>query len=212
MRAVVISRPGSPAVLEIRDAAKPGPGPGCIRVRVRAFAVNRADLLQRRGLYPAPPGVSQEIPGLEYAGEVEALGDGVQGLVPGDRVMGIVAGGAYAEYLVTSADHAVSIPRKMTFLDAAAVPEVYITAHDALERLGVVAAEWVLVHAIGSGVGTRGAAIDRSARSALCRHEPYGRQVGTSENTGDGVRSEHRRWGVRRQDLEHHGWRGCCCG
>jgi putative PIG3 family NAD(P)H quinone oxidoreductase len=141
----------------MRDVAVPEPGAGQIRVRVHSFGLNRADLLQRIGRYPAPPESPQEIPGLEHAGEVDALGAGVQGVAVGDRVMGIVGGGAYAEYLVTAADHVVQIPRGMSYEYAAAIPEVFITAHDALERLNVTKGEWVLVHAVGSGVGTAAA-------------------------------------------------------
>ena len=154
MRAVVITHPGGPEVLEIRDLPFPDPGPGQVRIQVRAFGVNRADLLQRRGLYPPPPDVPQDIPGLEFAGEIETLGQGVKGLSPGTRVMGIVGGGAYAEALVCHAEHVVRVPGELSWVDAAAIPEVFMTAHDALERLDVRADEWVLVHAVGSGVGT----------------------------------------------------------
>src|SRR5512146_2336252 len=100
MRAIVIARPGGPEVMELRDVPDPEPGPGKIRVRVTASGVNRADLLQRRGGYPAPPGWPQDIPGLEYAGVVDALGEGVERFAEGDRVMGLVGGGGYAELVV----------------------------------------------------------------------------------------------------------------
>lgn len=168
MRAVVIARPGGPEVLEIRDVADPLPSAGQIRVRVRAFGVNRADLLQRRGMYPAPPGAEHDIPGLEFAGEVDIVGEGVDGYSVGDRVMGIVGGGSYAEYVVVSATHVTSIPADpSSFVEAAAIPEVFITAHDALERLGVAKDEWVLVHAVGSGVGTAAVQLI-GARGARC--------------------------------------------
>jgi putative PIG3 family NAD(P)H quinone oxidoreductase len=154
MRAVVVTRPGDPDVLAIERRPDPEPGPGQVRVRVRAFGVNRADLLQRRGAYPAPPGWPADIPGLEFAGEIDVPGDGVTTWAPGVRVMGIAGGGACAESVVVPAAHLLPIPDGMAFTDAAAVPEVFITAHDALERLAVVADEWVLVHAVGSGVGT----------------------------------------------------------
>ena len=154
MRAVVITRPGGPEVLEIQDRPVPVPGPGQVRVRVSAFGINRADVLQRRGHYPPPPDVPQDIPGLEYAGEVEVVGEGVGGVSRGDRVMGIVGGGSYAEALVCPAEHVVPIPQNLPFVEAAAIPEVFMTAHDALERLQVRPDEWVLVHAVGSGVGT----------------------------------------------------------
>ncbi len=199
MRAAIIPRPGPPSVLEIREVATPEPGPGEIRVRVHAFGVNRADLLQRRGLYPAPPGSPQDIPGLEHAGVVDAVGADAEGWRPGDAVMGIVGGGAYAEYLVTSAEQVVRIPPGMSYENAAAIPEVFVTAHDALERLAVVRGEWVLVHAIGSGVGTaavqliaaRGAKCIGTSRTdaKLARARRLGMAVGVNTAGGDFAQS-----------------------
>jgi NADPH2:quinone reductase len=154
MRAIVITRPGGPEVLEVRDVPAPEPGPDQVLVRVRAFSLNRADLMQCRGLYPAPPGWPQDIPGLEYAGEVESLGPDVRGVSVGDRVMGIVGGGSYAEYAVTPAAHVMPIPAGLSFKDAAAIPEAFLTAYDAIKRIALSSGEWVLVHAVGSGVGT----------------------------------------------------------
>jgi len=155
MRAVVISRPGPPEVLEVRDVPLPHPGAGQLRVRVHATAVNRADLLQRTGRYPAPAGVPAEIPGLEYAGVVDDTGPGVTRWQTGDRVMGLVGGGSYAEYIVTHQDEALAIPGNLDFAEAAAVPEAFITAHDALlTQMRLAAGETLLVHAVGSGVGT----------------------------------------------------------
>lgn len=154
MRGVVISRSGGPEVLEVGEVPTPEPGPGQVRVRVRAFGINRADLLQRRGLYPPPSDAPRNIPGLEYAGEIDVLGAGVRDQVVGDRVMGIVGGGAYAEYVTTPAAHVLPVPEGLSFQEAAAIPEAFLTAHDALEQLGVAAGEWVMIHAVGSGVGT----------------------------------------------------------
>jgi putative PIG3 family NAD(P)H quinone oxidoreductase len=155
MRAVVISAPGGPEVLELGEVAVRAPARGEIRVRVRAAGVNRADLLQRRGLYPAPPGWPANVPGLEYAGEVEAVGEAVAMWEAGDRVMGLVGGGGYAEYVVVSEREALAIPPGLTFQEAAAVPEVFVTAHDALfSQLRLGPGERLLVHAVGSGVGT----------------------------------------------------------
>ncbi len=154
MRAFTMQGFGGPEVLAIDRVPMPVPEPGEVRVRVRAYGINRADLLQRRGLYPAPPGVPADIPGLEYAGRIDAVGPEVEGVTVGDRVMGIVGGGSYAEYLVTPAAHTLAVPGALSFTQAAAIPEVFVTAHDALERLRVAADEWVLVHAVGSGVGT----------------------------------------------------------
>src|ERR1700731_3866243 len=103
MRAIVIREPGGPEVLELREVASPEPSRGEVRVRVRATAVNRADLLQRIGVYPAPPGSPADIPGLEIAGEVDRVGEDVTDLAVGDRVFGVVGGGGYAEYLTVHA-------------------------------------------------------------------------------------------------------------
>jgi NADPH2:quinone reductase len=158
MRAVLITRPGAPDVLQLGDAVNPQPPANHIRVRVHATAVNRADLMQRRGGYPAPPGWPQDIPGLEYAGEVDTLGENVTRWSIGDRVMGIVGGGSYAEYVVVHADEAIRIPDSLSLPEAAAVPEAFLTAYDALRvRLQVPFPSTngtVLIHAIASGVGT----------------------------------------------------------
>lgn len=155
MRAVLIGEPGSPDVLRLGSEPIPVPGRDELRVRVHAAGVNRADLLQRRGLYPPPPGWPPNIPGLEYAGEVESVGDAVSLWKPGDRVMGLVGGGAYAEYVVTSEREAIPVPPALSHEEAAAIPEVFITAHDALfTQLGLGLGERLLIHAVGSGVGT----------------------------------------------------------
>ncbi len=155
MRAVFITAPGGPEVLELREASVPKPGTGGVRVRVKAAGVNRADLLQRRGLYPPPPGWPADIPGLEYAGVVDRVGHGVSLWRPGDRVMGLVGGGGYADYVVVPEREAIRIPEGMSFEEAGAVPEVFITAHDALfTQLGLGLGQRLLIHAVGSGVGT----------------------------------------------------------
>jgi putative PIG3 family NAD(P)H quinone oxidoreductase len=155
MRAIVITRAGGPEVLEDHERPTPEPGLGQVRVRVRASARNRADLHQRAGNYPAPPGVSPDIAGMEYAGEVETVGPSSTLWPVGSRVMGIIGGGAHAEYLCIHEREVLPMPRGMSFEDAAAIPEVFLTAYDALFRqLDVGLGERVLVHAIGSGVGT----------------------------------------------------------
>ncbi len=163
MRAVVITAPGGPEVLELRDRPRPEPGAGEIRVRVRAAGLNRADLLQRRGGYPAPVGWPADVPGLEYAGEVDAVGPGATRWRPGDRVMGLVGGGAQAEHVVVPADEALPVPAGLDWPAAAAIPEAFLTAYDALAirgRLG--AGERVLIHAVGSGVGTAAVQVARA--------------------------------------------------
>lgn len=162
MRAVVITRPGGPEVLELRDLPQPVPAAGEVLVRIRATAVNRADLLQRAGRYPAPPGSPADIPGLEFAGEIAAIGTGVGGWKEGDRVFGIAAGGTYAEFVTSDARLLVPIPSTLGWEEAAAVPEAFITAHDALVTQAELArGETVLIHAVGSGVGLAGVQVVR---------------------------------------------------
>jgi putative PIG3 family NAD(P)H quinone oxidoreductase len=153
MRAVVITRPGGPEVLEVRDVSRPSPGYGQVLVRVRATALNRADILQREGRYPAPPDAPGDIPGLEFAGEVAEIGAGVRLWRVGQAVFGITGGGAYAEYLVTHERLLAEIP-DLSWSAAAAVPEAFITAHDALvAQAAMRPSERVLIQAVGSGVG-----------------------------------------------------------
>lgn len=144
------------------DRPLPEPSRGEVRVRVRATAVNRADLLQRMGAYPAPADSPPDIPGLEIAGEVDACGPGVERLAIGDRVFGLLGGGGYAEAAVTHERALAKIPAGLSFEDAAAVPEAFVTAHDALMRAGVTAGESVVVHAVGSGVGTAAVQLGRA--------------------------------------------------
>jgi putative PIG3 family NAD(P)H quinone oxidoreductase len=154
MRAAVITRPGGPEVLEIHDVARPLPREGEVLVKVEASGLNRADLLQRQGRYPAPPGAPADIPGLEIAGTVFELGDAVSTWRVGDRVFGIVGGGGNAEYCISREHELAPVPSGMSWEDAAAVPEAFITAHDALVTLGQMRrGDHVLIHAVGSGVG-----------------------------------------------------------
>jgi len=158
MRAIVIARPGGPEVLEMREVPEPVPGSEDVVVRVRAAGLNRADLLQRRGLYPAPAGSPADVPGLEFAGEVVDCGPRVRGLQAGDRVMGILGGGGYAEKVAVHERLCIRVPPAMGWEAAAAVPEGFLTAYDALFHCGSLSAgEVVLVQAAGSGVGTAAA-------------------------------------------------------
>jgi len=155
MRAVVITRPGGPEVLEVQEVETPEPIGDYVRVRVRASGVNRADLMQRAGAYPAPAGSPSNIPGLEFAGEVDAVGPLVRMWKPGQRVMGLVGGGGQAQYILVHEGLLVEIPDNLDFVQAAGVPEVFMTAHDALfTQAGLQMGERVLIHAAGSGVGT----------------------------------------------------------
>jgi NADPH2:quinone reductase len=163
MRAIVIAKPGGPEVLELREVPTPAPSRGEVRVRIRATAVNRADLLQRLGVYPAPPGAPPDIPGLEIAGEVDAIGDEVTELAVGDRVFGLVGGGGYAEQVTAHARTLARMPEGMSFTDAAAVPEAFVTAWDAMvDQASLSPGETVLVNAVGSGVGTAAVQIARA--------------------------------------------------
>jgi NADPH2:quinone reductase len=160
MRAVVLEDHGEPEVLRVTEVADPVPGPEEVLVEVVATALNRADLLQRRGLYPSPPLAgfpppAPEIPGMEFSGRVLAVGDRVADAVVGEEVMGIVGGGAYAERLVVHERQLMRVPRGVTVADAAAIPEVWITAWDALvAQGGLTSGRTALVHAGASGVGT----------------------------------------------------------
>jgi NADPH2:quinone reductase len=168
MRAIIIRQPGGPEVLQEQERGVPEPGPGEILVRVRASALNRADLLQRRGAYPAPPGAPADIPGLEYAGEVHALGEGAGLWAAGNRVMGITGGGGHAEYLVVHEREAIRIPQNLSWDEAAAVPEVFLTAYDALfNRLELKTGERLLIHAVGSGVGTAALQLARASGAVV---------------------------------------------
>jgi len=160
-----------------------------VRVRVRATAINRADLLQRMGAYPAPADAPPDVPGLELAGEVDALGPGVERFAIGDRVFGLVGGGSYAEAVVSHERALAKIPDRLSFEEAAAVPEAFITAHDAIVgQAGLRGGETLLVHAVGSGVGTAAAQLGRAlgvfvigtARTAdkLERARPLGMAAG----------------------------------
>lgn len=151
MRAAVVTD----GRLDVQDRPVPEPQGRQVRVRVTASGVNRADLLQRGGRYPAPDGVPADVPGLEYAGTVDALGPAASGWEEGDRVMGLVGGGAHAEYLVVEDDQVVGTPDGLSDVAAGSCVEVFATAHDALvTQAGLRSGECVLIHAVGSGVGT----------------------------------------------------------
>lgn len=168
MRAVVLDVYGDLDVLDVVEVADPVPGPDEILVDVVATALNRADLLQRRGLYPSPPLAgfvppAPEIPGMEFSGRVVGVGDRVSAWAIGDEVMGIVGGGAYAERLVVHEDQAMRVPHGVSVADAAAIPEVWITAFDALVvQGGLTSGRVALVHAGASGVGTAAIQICRA--------------------------------------------------
>lgn len=154
MTAIAISKPGGPEVLVPEQRPVPKPGPNEILIKVEAAGVNRPDVLQRMGLYPVPPGAS-DLPGLEVAGEVVALGEGVTKRKIGDKVMSLVAGGGYAEYCLTHESHAMSVPKGFSMTEAGAVAETLMTVwHNVFERGGLKPGETLLIHGGSSGIGT----------------------------------------------------------
>ena len=164
MHAVRIEQPGSAQGLRLVEVEDPVPGPGEIVVDVHATALNRADWLQIIGRYPVPPGTPADLPGMEYAGTVRSVGPRTFRFQPGDRVMGLVPGAAFAEQLVTHEREAVPVPEAVSLTDAAAIPEAFFTAFDALVLQGLLGAgERVLVHAVASGVGTAAAQLIHAA-------------------------------------------------
>lgn len=175
MRAVVLTEFGGPEVLRFADIPVPQPDAEEVLVAVRATALNRADLMQRMGLYPNPSPVEHDVPGLEFAGVVTAIGSRVREHAVGDAVMGIVSGGGYAEYLVVHERQAMRVPSNISVNDAAAIPEVFITAWDALVvQGGLTSGRIALVHAGASGVGT--------AATQICK--AIGARVAVTCSTG----------------------------
>jgi NADPH:quinone reductase len=176
MRAVYINRFGAFDDLEFRETADLGqPQKTQVLVRVKAAGLNRADLLQVRGHYPPPEGYSPNIPGLEFAGEIAAVGNDARSWNIGDRVFGITSGEAQAEYLITDSRLLAPVPVNLSFAEAAAIPEAFITAHDAIFTQGnLKSGETLLIHAVGSGVGlaalqlakAKGATVIGSSRTA----------------------------------------------
>jgi len=173
VKAIRIREPGEPDVLELIERDDPDPGPGEALVRVRAAGLNRADLLQRVGRYPAPPGSPPDIPGLEFAGDLLALGpdagrpaeiEARAALTIGASVMGICGGGGYAERIVVPIEHLMLSPRGLGAVSAGAIPEAFLTASDALFARGcLTAGERVLIHSAGGGIGTAALQLARSA-------------------------------------------------
>lgn len=163
MKAILFDEPGDESVLALGETPAPPLLPGSVRIRVHATAVNRADLLQRQGMYPPPPGAS-EILGLECAGEVSELAEGVSGLAVGDRVMALLPGGGYAEQAVVDAGSVMPVPAALDLVDAAAIPEVFLTVFLNVFQLGgLEAGGTVLVHGGGSGIGTACIQLARAA-------------------------------------------------
>ena len=154
MTAITISRPGGPEVLAPEQRPLPQPGPGEILVKVTAAGVNRPDISQREGRYPPPPGAS-DLPGLEIAGEVVGLGAGVSAWKLGDQVCALAHGGGYADYCVVHESHALPVPKGLSMVEAAALPETFFTVWvNVFDMAGLKAGEWLLIHGGSSGIGT----------------------------------------------------------
>jgi NADPH:quinone reductase len=203
-RAAVFTGTGGVDSVQIRHVPRPAPGAGEVLVRVRASALNRADILQREGRYPPPPGAPSDVAGLEFAGEVVEQGEGAH-MPLGERVFGLVDGGAHAEYVAVPEVLLVRVPPQLDWVQAAAVPEAFITAHDALITQGAgVTGEHVLIHAVGSGVGTAAAQLARAlgfvpfgtTRTAekLERARALGLEDGAALPTPDALRDATRAW------------------
>jgi NADPH:quinone reductase len=205
VRAAVITRSGGPEVLAVREVDDPFVGERMVLVRVHATALNRADILQREGRYPAPTGAPPDIPGLEFAGEVAERGHGARRWSEGQRVFGIAGGGAHAEYVAAHEDTLAEIPANLSWTEAAAVPEAFITAHDALwVQAGLRAGESVLIHAVGSGVGlaavqlvrAKGAVPFGTSRTAdkIERARKFGLQDGAALRDPSELKAYATRW------------------
>jgi NADPH2:quinone reductase len=175
MRAAVITAPGGPEVLRIETRPTPTPATGEILVRVHGSAMNRADVLQRQGRYPPPPGAPTDIPGMEFAGTVIGRGVGASRWRDGDRVFGLIAGGAHADFVAVHEDTVTRIPDSLDWTGASAIPEAFITASDALDQATASSGEVVLIHAVASGVGLAAVQLAR-ARGCIA--------LGTSRSAG----------------------------
>jgi putative PIG3 family NAD(P)H quinone oxidoreductase len=205
MKAAVIAQFGGPDGLTVRDVPTPTPRPHELLIRVYASALNRADVLQRLGRYPPPNDVPRDIPGLELAGIVEATGPDASRWQIGDRVFGLVGGGAHAEFAVAHEDTLARVPNAIDWPEAAAIPEAFITAHDALVmQAGLRATESVLVLAAGSGVGLAAIQIARAwgavpfgtSRTAdkIDRARAFGLEAGIALNEPDELTEAVSRW------------------
>ncbi|MFB9212307.1 NAD(P)H-quinone oxidoreductase [Echinicola jeungdonensis] len=154
MKAIVISQPGKPEVLQIQEKPVPKPLPGEVLIKVKAAGINRPDVIQRKGYYPAPPGVPADIPGLEVSGTITAIGDGVNKWKLGDEVCALIAGGGYAEYVQAPAEQCLPIPGGVSLIDAAALPETFFTVwNNIFDIADFQNGETVLVHGGSSGIG-----------------------------------------------------------
>ena len=200
MMAVEIAAPGGPEQLRIVRRPMPQPGEGEVLVRVAAAGVNRPDVMQRQGRYPPPAGAS-DIPGLEIAGEVIALGANVSGVALGDKVTALLPGGGYADHALAAAALCLPIPSGLSMVEAAALPETFFTVWTNLfERGGLKAGESVLIHGGTSGIGTTAIQLAARLRSARVRHRRHGGEGARLRAPGRGARHRLSHRGFRRSD------------
>lgn len=209
MKAVRITEHGDPDVLKIERVEPPTCGPDDLLVDVRATALNRADLMQRRGEYPAPEGTRPDVPGLEFAGVVRETGPRIRTFEKGQRVFGLLPGGGYAQQVRIPGNQALPIPESLSFEQAAAVPEVFITAFDALflqMELGV--GERLLIHAVGSGVGTAAVQLANQAGVSRIFGTASGPKLPRAKELGLDVGIDYRNESFRERVLEETGGDG----
>lgn len=193
MKAIVLEQYGGPEVLSIQEIPTPRPGPGSVLMEIHATALNRADLLQRRGLYPPPdPKPAHEVPGLEAAGVVRDMGPEVSGVHIGDRVMALLPGGGYAEATVVPARMLIHMPDSLSFEQAAAIPEAFLTAYDGLVQLAVKMGDWVLIHAAASGVGTTAIQLAKAMGARVIGTAGTPEKVGLARELGADVAVNYR--------------------
>ena len=208
MRVVQITRPGGPEVLDIVEQAVPAPGPGEVLLEVYAASVNRPDIQQRRGLYPPPPGLTP-IPGLDAAGRVVAVGDGVDTRRVGDMVCALTNGGAYADYVVVPAVQCMPIPGGLSFIEAASLPEAFFTAWNNIIWLGRLAeGETLLVQGGSSGVGMAGMQMAKLLRGArvFATASSADKRAACMEMGADAVFDYRRDWAT---EIRHHAGEHC---
>ena len=221
MTAIAISEPGGPSVLKPEKRDVPQPDEGEILIRVRAAGVNRPDVQQRKGLYPAPPGAS-DLPGLEVAGEVAALGEATKRWRVGDAVCALTPGGGYAEYVAVHESHALPMPSGFTFTEAAAIPETYFTVwHNVFQRGGLKNGETLLVHGGSSGIGTTAIQLGAAFGAYVITTAGLGREMRGLPEARRGPGGQLPRGGFRRRGEggdrrqgrrrdPRHGWRRLC--
>jgi|SRR6185437_5163373 len=168
MKAIVITKPGGPEVLQLRDCATPVPGIEEVLVQVKASGLNRSDVFQRKGNYPAPAGISADIPGLEVAGIVTTCGPGVTMWKPGDKVCALLAGGGYAELVTVKEGQCLPVPKEFSFAEAASLPETVFTVwNNVFERGALQPGERLLIHGGNSGIGITGIQIAHALNSKV---------------------------------------------